>query len=126
MTTQINEVVLPVISANIGSKDGLFKRGNVLLDSGAQISLIRQETASALGLNGKNTSVTITKVGGQEETVKTKAYKVEVTSIDDNKKFMIKAIGIPNTFPRSIPHAFQSYLVYQMQDSIEAKGRLIY
>ena len=56
MTTQINEVVLPVISANIGSKDGLFKRGNVLLDSGAQISLIRQETANALGLNGKNTS----------------------------------------------------------------------
>ncbi|KAK3736377.1 hypothetical protein QZH41_006148 [Actinostola sp. cb2023] len=95
MATNTEEAILPVLSANINNGNGLFKRGNVLLDSGAQISLIRQETAENLGLKGKDSSVTITKVGGQEETMKTKEYKVQLTSIDNNKKFTVKAIGIP-------------------------------
>ena len=41
---------------------------NVLFDSGAQISLIRSETAQNLGLKGRDISVNITKVGGEEET----------------------------------------------------------
>ena len=52
------------------------------LDSGAQISLIRQDTAKIFGLKGKDISITITKVGGEEETMKTKEYKVQVASID--------------------------------------------
>ena len=52
------------------------KRGNVLLDSGAQISLIRLDTAESLGLEGKNVSITITKIGGEEEEMKTKEFKV--------------------------------------------------
>ena len=51
------------------------KQGNILLDSGAQISLIRNETAVSLGLKGKNTSITITKVGGDEETIATKSLQ---------------------------------------------------
>ena len=39
-TISPNEAILPVLSANIGSVNGLFKCGNVLLDSGAQVSLI--------------------------------------------------------------------------------------
>ena len=45
MAIETKEAILPVLSANIGNADGLFKCGNVLLDSGAQISLIRQELA---------------------------------------------------------------------------------
>ena len=95
MAANSAEAALPILSANIGNANGLFKLGNVLLDSGSQISLIKQETAETLGLKGKDVSVTITKVGGEEETLKTKEYTMQLTSIDDNKRFTVKAIGIP-------------------------------
>ena len=95
MATETKEAILPVLSANIGNADDLFKRGNVLLDSGAQISLIRQELAETLSLTRKNASVT--KVDGEEKTIKTKEYKVQLSSIDDSsKRFTVKAIGIPS------------------------------
>ena len=50
-TTAEKETVLP---ANIGGENNVFKRGNVLLDTGAQVSLILQSTAKALGLKGKD------------------------------------------------------------------------
>ena len=86
--------MLPVISSDIGGQDGLYKRGNVLLDSGAQISLIHLDTAEALGLEGKNVSITITKIGGEEEEMKTKEFKVRVTSLENKQSFVIKAVGI--------------------------------
>ena len=61
-------------------KDDFYKRGNILLDSGAQVSLIRMETAESLGLEGKNVSITITKVGGEEQEMKTKEFKVQEPS----------------------------------------------
>jgi len=69
----------------------LFKHRNILLDSGAQISLIRLETAENLLLEGKIASITITKVGGEEEEMKTKAYKVQVTSLENQKTFSLRA-----------------------------------
>lgn len=59
------------------------------------MGLIRKETAAVLGLKGNDTIVTITKVGGEEETIKTKVYKVPVSSPDNTEMFSIKAIGIP-------------------------------
>ena len=87
--------MLPVIAANICGPNGLYKRGNVLLDSGAQISLIRSETADSLGLKGRDISVNIIKVGGEEESIHTKIYKVPVSGIGDPKKHSVRAIGIP-------------------------------
>ena len=95
ITSNNKEAILPVISTNISNSKGFFKRGNVLLDSGAQISLIRQETAEALGLNGQDVAVTITKVGGEEETLKTKKYTVTVSPINESRQYSVKAIGIP-------------------------------
>ena len=69
LMTENSEALLPVISASIGGRDGLYKHGNVFLDSGAQISLIRLETATSLGLEGKSVSITITKVGGEDEEI---------------------------------------------------------
>ena len=89
------EAMLPVTSADIFGCNNLRKRGNVLFDSGAQVSLIRQETADSLGLRGKETSVTITKVGGQEEEINTKVYNVPISAIDDRRTYSVKAIGIP-------------------------------
>ena len=109
LTTNTKEAILPVLSANIGSSNGLFKCGNVLLDSGAQLSLIRQETADTLGLKGKDVSITITKVGGEEETMQTKEYKVQLTCIDNNKRFTVKAIGI-HSISDEIPTVKTSHL----------------
>ena len=93
--TENSEALLPVISASIGGRNGLYKNGNVLLDSGAQKSLIRIETATSLGLEGKSVSKTITKVGGEKEEMITKVFNVQVTSLDNKKTFPVKAIGIP-------------------------------
>ena len=93
--TDSHDALLPVITADISGQGGLYKRGNILLDSGAQISLIRLETAESLGLEGKNISITITKVGGEEQEMKTKEFKVQVTSPSNKRGFLIKAVGIP-------------------------------
>ncbi|XP_028413778.1 uncharacterized protein LOC114536622 [Dendronephthya gigantea] len=89
-----NDALLPVIAANICGPNGLYKRGNVLFDSGAQISLIRSETADSLGLKGKDISVNIIKVGGEEEAIRTKSYRVPVSGIGDSKNYSVTAIGI--------------------------------
>ncbi|PFX16886.1 hypothetical protein AWC38_SpisGene18824 [Stylophora pistillata] len=94
--TEGQGVLLPVISANLCGQNGVFKRGNILLDTGAQICLNRNDTAEVLGLKGRDTSVTITEVGGEEETIKTKEYRVPVNALDDTRKYSVKAIGIPN------------------------------
>ena len=70
------------------------KKGNVLLDSGAQISLICASTAKTLGLKGKDVSITIKKVGG-EEVLATTLYQVLITSLESGAKFSVKAVGIP-------------------------------
>lgn len=88
--------LLPVMSAIIYGQNGIQKNGNILLDSGAQVSLIRSDTAELLGLKGRDTSVTIAKVGGEEETIRTKEYGIPVSSVDDCKKYLIKVIGIPS------------------------------
>ena len=86
--------LLPVMSAIIYGQNEIQKNGNILLDTGAQVSLIRFDTAESLGLKGRDTSVTIAKVGGDEETIRTKEYRVPISSMDDRKKYSIKAIGI--------------------------------
>ena len=93
--TTDQEALLPVISVNIDGENNLYKRGNVLLHSGTQLSRIRQETVECLGLEGDNISITLTKGGGEEEEIRTKVYKVQVSRLDSNKRFVIKANGIP-------------------------------
>ena len=60
----------------------------------AQISLICTNTAKNLGLRGKDVSITIKKVGG-EEVLATKVYQVPITSLESGAKFTVKAFGIP-------------------------------
>ena len=81
---------------NHSRSEKIQKKGNILLDTGVQVSLIRSDIAELLGLKGRDTSVTISEVGGEEETIRTKEYRVPVSSGDDYKKYSITAIGIPN------------------------------
>lgn len=96
-TTSITDsnAILPTTTAVLNGCKGLRKNGNVLLDSGAQISLIRNETATVLGLSGKDTSISLRKVGGEEEYIKTKVYKVPISSMDTGYTYSVQAIGIP-------------------------------
>ena len=78
---------------NICGQNGLQKQANVLLDTGAQISLIRNDIADLLGLVRKYTHITVTKVGGEGETMKTKVYKVPICTTKSGKTYTVKAIG---------------------------------
>ena len=44
-------------------------------------------------MEGKNVSITITKVGGEEQKMKTKEFKVQVMSPSNKRGFLIKAVG---------------------------------
>ena len=65
--------------------------------------------ANILGLKGKDVSVTVTKVGDEEETMKTKEYRVQLICVDDNKRYTVNAIGIDN-ISDEIPKAKTSHL----------------
>ncbi|PIK59073.1 hypothetical protein BSL78_04030 [Apostichopus japonicus] len=71
------------------------REGNILLDTGSQISIIRQSVADELKLTGRNISVSITKVGGEQEEVTTKVYKVPIRSMDSQQRYTVSAIGLP-------------------------------
>ena len=45
--------MLPVITVEMSGKDNRHKKGNIILDSGAQISLIFASRAKTLGLKGR-------------------------------------------------------------------------
>lgn len=90
-----SKTILPVISSLTKGREGELVESNVFYDSGAQISLIRNAFADQLGLESKPIKIVITKVGGVEEELDTKLYKVPLYA--DNRKVIqtIQAVGIP-------------------------------
>ena len=88
--------ILPIVQANVLGANGLKRKGNVLLDSGAQTSLIKTSVAKDLKLKGKDVVVTLIKVGCQEEELHTKVYRVTVQSLEDHSYHTIQAVGIPS------------------------------
>ena len=53
-----NRPILPVILEEILGSENVKKQGNLLLDSGAQVSLIKLSVADKLGLTGKKVTIT--------------------------------------------------------------------
>ena len=86
----------PGIQAEVLGQEVKRRKANILLDSGAQVSLIRNTVAKDLRLKGKDADATITKVGGEEEEIHTKLYKVSLLSLENNSVHHITAIGIPS------------------------------
>ncbi|XP_071481170.1 uncharacterized protein [Diadema antillarum] len=86
--------LLPVVTVTMmGFKDQSYS-ANCLLDSGAQISLVRRSVAENLGLKGKPISINITKVGCVTEEVQTKIYRLRLRSLDDNRVYRVSAVGL--------------------------------
>ena len=90
-----SESVLPILKAEFIGAQQEIKEGNVLLDSGAQISIVRQGFAEALNLKGTDTTVNITKVGGETEQLQTKTYKVPVCAVNGKRVHTVSAVGLP-------------------------------
>ena len=76
--------------------ENVKKQGNLLLDSGAQVSLIKLSVADELGLTEKEVTITIAKVGGEEEELMTKLFRVRIRSlVSRNVIHTVTAVGIP-------------------------------
>ena len=94
-TIKTKESLLPVVSAFVVGNNGKREQANILMDSGAQISLVRNDMAQRLKLRGKDVTITMTTVGVQEEEMKTKLFTVPIRSMENNSVFTVNAIGIP-------------------------------
>ena len=91
-----NEALLPLLTVDVIGQQETVKEGNVLLDSGAQISLITDDLASELQLKGVPTNITVKKVGGEKEVLHTHKYKVPIREVNTTgKPILITAVGIP-------------------------------
>ena len=95
LVTTSKQPILPIVSVEILGSENV-KQGNLLLDSGAQVSLIRQSLAEQLGLKGKEVTITLAKVGGEEEELTTKLFRVRIRSLANRCEIhTITAVGIP-------------------------------
>jgi hypothetical protein len=59
------KALLPTITADIIGSRKVKEQANILLDTGAQVSLIRKPVAEELDLEGKDVTMTLAKVGGE-------------------------------------------------------------
>ena len=89
------EALLPIVLVDILGQGNAHIRGNLLLDSGVQISLIRLSLAEELRLTARDVDFTITKVGGEEEEIKTKKYRLHIRSLENKRVHAVTAVGIP-------------------------------
>ena len=51
--------------------------------------------AEELRLKGKDVTITIAKVGGEEEEIATKMFRVRVRSLENKVSYSVTAVGIP-------------------------------
>ena len=94
--TDSKRAILPVVPVELLGSENVKKQGNLLLDSGAQVSLIKLSVAEELGLKGKEVTITIPKVGGEEEELITKLFHVRIQSlVSRNVIHTVTAMGIP-------------------------------
>ena len=87
--------LLPASVAVLKGEGGLRSEVNVLFDSGAQVSMIRNSVAEAMGLTGRKLQIYLTKVVGVEEEHDTWLYKVTLYTQNNTPVQTIQAIGIP-------------------------------
>jgi predicted aspartyl protease len=94
--TTKGQALLPTVVADVIGSHKVKQQANILLDTGAQVSLVRTCIAEELGLKGKDITMTIGKVGVEEEQLDTKVYEVRIRSLENRATHVIKAIGIPS------------------------------
>ena len=125
---------LPVITANIHDQDGIQKRANVLFDTGAQVRLIRNNTALTLGLKEKDTSVTIARSVVMRNSCKPRCtmcqlnlwmtvgdpWRRDPNLLQDNKSLALKRLVSTERRLKSCPDHAEAYNA-QMKEMLEMK-----
>ncbi|XP_041469930.1 uncharacterized protein LOC121419541 [Lytechinus variegatus] len=86
-------VLLPVLKIKMAGPNRNCE-GNCLLDSGSQMSLVRNAVAEELGLKGNPIVANVTKVGNETEEYNTMLYKVKVQGINGHQSYTISAVGL--------------------------------
>lgn len=95
VATTVGASLLPILTVDIASD--FQTRTNVLLDSGSQVSLIKNSLAEKLHLTGTRTRITIKKLGEVEEELETFKYKVPIREANTSKKpQFIEVVGVPS------------------------------
>ena len=83
------ESIMPVVRVRFRSTNGKVQEGNVLIDSGAETTVIRKNFAKALGLQGKVERIETAVVGGER-----------ITQNDSPRvKFWISALNGKESYP---------------------------
>ena len=85
----------PVVAGFIKGSNSVAVEASVFYDSGAQARMVRSSFPESLALQGKPIKIFITKVGGTEERLVTKLYKVLACTNDGNIVQPIQDLGIP-------------------------------
>ncbi|XP_028408499.1 uncharacterized protein LOC114531055 [Dendronephthya gigantea] len=89
---------MPVVRVCFKSSNGNVREGNVLIDSGAGITVIRKSFAKALGLQGKKEKINIAVVGGERITQDdSRRVKFWISPLNRNESFPIEAHEIGYT-----------------------------
>ena len=57
--------ILPIVRLRFQAGNGRYREGNILIDSGAATTAIRQDFAGSLGLQGKQEWIDLAVVGGE-------------------------------------------------------------
>lgn len=92
-----HQKLLPVISVKF-KHDSSIKEdvGNVLMDSGSELSLVRSGFARQLGLKGQPVKITLTVAGGDKKVYDTNVYQLEMCGLHSGKWIQnLEAYGIP-------------------------------
>lgn len=88
--------MLPIITAKLSGRNNQQKDGDILFDSGVQVSLISTNTAKIEpAINWKECVNNHKKVRGEEDVLETKVHRVPVPSLGSDEKFTVNALETP-------------------------------
>nr|XP_054755275.1 uncharacterized protein LOC129261240 [Lytechinus pictus] len=109
------EALLTVVTVEVAEKK-TWKKCNMLLDCGAQVSIIQQSLADELKLEGKEITVVISKLGGVEEEVITNEYKVNVKELGGRNSLPVTVISLPHiSATDSVPEEYLQSAAKQLK-----------
>ena len=102
--------ILPIVRVRFRAANGRYREGNVLIDSGAATTVIRQDFARALGLQGKRERIDLAVVGGERvEQSESRRVKFWISPLESSEEFTIEAHEIKKTI-FSIPPLDRQWL----------------
>ena len=89
--------LLPVATVTcVNPVSQAWARGNLLFDSGSQLSLVRESFAEKLGLNSDDVPLQLSKVAGHEELLESKMYRLQIRLNIDSFIHKVRAVSIPH------------------------------